>query len=162
MAEIAGGPLGLGSEPLPKDETAGGVPALVGKDQPQPQATASPQVDPEVQKMIQAAVAEATKGMVSRDDMERNVGAVRSQLMRAANAERSQWEAQDRAHQEQIYGLTVKDMDENTRARYERDLYAQRTAELEERQAQVQAELEASKAIGPYLKHLVSLFEPLH
>jgi hypothetical protein len=108
--------------------------------------------------MIQSAVAEATKGMVSRDEMELNVGRVRSQLMRATNAERTQWEAQDQAYQEQIFGLTVKDMDENARARYERDLYAKRSAELEERQAQVQSELEASKAIGPYLKHLVTGF----
>jgi len=158
MAEIAGGPLGLESTPLSKDEIAGGVPAPAGKDQLQPQATDSPQVSPEVQTMIQSAVAEATKGMVSRDEMELNVGRVRSQLMRATNAERSQWEAQDQAYQEQIYGLTVKDMDENARARYERDLYAKRSAELEERQAQVQSELEASKAIGPYLKHLVTGF----
>ena len=158
MAEIAGGPLGLVSEPFPKDETPGGVPAPAGKDQPQPQATDSPQVSPEVQKMIESAVAEATKGMVSRDEMELNVGRVRSQYMRQHNAERSQWESQDQAYQEQIYGLTVKDMDENARARFERDLYAKRAAELEERQAQVQSELEASKAIGPYLKHLVTGF----
>jgi len=158
MSDLAGGPLGLVSEPLPKDESKAGVPDKSGKDQQQASANESPQVSPEVQKMIESAIAEATKGMVSRDEMELNVGRVRSQLMRATNAERSQWEAQDQAYQEQIYGLTVKDMDENARARFERDLYARRSAELEERQSQIQSELEASKAIGPYLKHLVTGF----
>src|SRR3990167_9683366 len=158
MSDLAGGPLGLVSEPLPKDESKAGVPDKSGKAQQQAPANESPQVSPEVQKMVESAVAESTKGMVSRDEMELNVGRVRSQLMRATNAERSQWEAQDKAYQEQIYGLTVKDMDENARARYERDLYAKRTTELEERQAQIQSELEASKAIGPYLKHLVTGF----
>ena len=108
--------------------------------------------------MVAAAISEATKGKVDRGEMELNVGRVRSQYERARNEVRWVWDERDRNYQTKIHELTVKDMDENARARFERDLFAQRTAELEERQAQTQAELEASKLTGQYLKALKENF----
>ena len=56
MSDLAGGPLGLVSEPFPKDESKAGVPDKSGKAQQQAPANESPQVSPEVQKMVESAV----------------------------------------------------------------------------------------------------------
>ena len=108
--------------------------------------------------MVAAAVSAANQGKVDRAEMELNVGKVRSQYDRARNEERSVWDERDRNYQTKIHELTVKDMDDNAKARFERDLFAQRAAELEERQTQTLAELEASKLTGQYLKALKTNF----
>lgn len=152
--EVAKGPLGSGSASQPKAGAQGGVASPDAKDQTQAQANEGLYTKSQIDEMIAAA----TKGMVSRGEMEDSVGRVRSQYDRARNEERGTWEDRDRAYQGRIHELTVKDMDENARARYERDLYASRQQELEDRLYQVQAELETSRQSGQYLKALQESF----
>lgn len=156
MAEplIAGGPLGLESEPLPKDEAGAGA-AQAEDQKAQPQASEETFSKSQVEEMISAA----TKGMVTRDEMELHVGRVRSQLDQARNQERSSWQDRDRAYQQRIHELSVKDMDENARAKYERDLYAGRMDELEDRLFKTESELEATKSTATYLKALKQSFD---
>ena len=156
MAEaLAGGQSASESASKQNVEAGDGVAAQAAKDQKaQSQATEAQYSKSQIDEMI----ANATKGMVSRDEMERNVGNVRSQYDRARNEERGAWVEQDRNYQARIHELTVKDMDENARARFERDLYAKRAAELEERHDTIAAELEASKLTGQYLKALKENF----
>ena len=156
---IAGGPLSDGSVNPQKADAGDGVDALASKDQKtQTQANEGQFTKSQVDEMVAAAVSAANQGKVDRAEMELNVGKVRSQYDRARNEERSVWDERDRNYQTKIHELTVKDMDDNAKARFERDLFAQRAAELEERQTQTLAELEASKLTGQYLKALKTNF----
>ena len=67
---LAGGPLGLVSEPLPKDKADGGVDALAPKDQAKPQATDGQFSKSQVDEMVSTAISDATQGMVSKEEME--------------------------------------------------------------------------------------------
>ena|SRR3990167_9085078 len=156
---LAGGPLAPESASQQKGGGGAGVDALASKDQKaQTQANEAQYTKSQIDEMISAAVTAATEGKVSRAEMEQHVSNVRSQYDRARNEERGAWEERDNAYQARIHELTVKDMDENTRARFERDLFAQRAAELEDRHATITAELEASRLTGQYLKALKENF----
>lgn len=153
--KVAKGPLDSGLASQPKAGDQGGVASPDAKDQTQAQANEGQLF---TKSQIEEMISAATKGMVTREEMEDNVGRVRSQYDRARNEERGSWEDRDRAYQARIHELTVKDMDENARARYERDLYAGRQQELEDRLYQVQAELETARQSGQYLKALKQSF----
>lgn len=154
---IAGGPLGLEPVPLREDEI--GVEAEIPQISDDPK-TQSPATENQTftRTQVEDILKEATEGMVSRDEMEINVGKVRSSLDRARNEERSAWEERDSAYQQTIHNMNLRDMDEDSRAKYERDVYLNRSNELQDRLVQQEAELEATKQVGPYLRNLVDGF----
>jgi hypothetical protein len=154
---IAGGPLGLEPAPLREDEI--GVEAEIPQISEGPE-TQSPATEDQTftRAQVEEIIKEATADMVSRDEMEINVGKVRSSLDRARNEERAQWAERDARYQETIHNMNLRDMDEDSRAKYERDVYLSRSQELQERLIQQEAELEATKQVGPYLRNLVDGF----
>ena len=152
---IAGGPIGLEPEPLREDEIGEGATTPVEDPQSQSPATEDQTF---TKAQVEDMLKEMTEGMVTRDEMETNVGRVRSQLDRARNEERAAWAEQDRTYQDTIHNMNLRGMDEDARAKYERDVYYQRSQELESRMVSQEAELEAMKQVGPYLRHLVDGF----
>ena len=152
---IAGGPLGLEQEPLPDDKASAGA-----ADQADDQKTQSPATEEQsfTRAQVEELIKEATKEMVTTDQMETNVGKVRSQLDRARNEERADWADKDTRYQDAIHQLQVRDLDDGARAVYERDMYAGRAQDLQDRLTQQEMELEATKQVGPYLRHLVDGF----
>jgi hypothetical protein len=154
---IAGGSIGLEPVPLREDEI--GVEAEIPQISDDPK-TQSPATEDQTftKAQVEEIVKEVTEGMVTRDEMEINVGKVRSSLDRARHEERSAWEERDAAYQQTIHQMNLRDMDEDSRAKYERDVYLQRSQELQDRLVQQEAELEATKQVGPYLRNLVDGF----
>ena len=152
---IAGGPIGLEQEPLPDDRTGAG--AADKADDLKAQTTAT-EDQSFTRAQVEEMIKEVTDKMVTTDEMEINVGKVRSQLDGARNVERAEWADRDAAYQQTIHNLNVRDLDESDRAQYERDVYYQRAQELQDRLNSQTTELEATKQVGPYLKHLVDGF----
>ena len=150
MAKVAGdrSDSGDGKETLPRRDQ-GVSPASGEKDQQdQTQAKESYTADE-----VEARIREV------KTETEQQIDKVRSSLMSAQAQKEKEWTERDREYQQRIHDLTVKDMDEQTRAAYEAKLYKQRAAELEGRLGQKDSELQAALQIGNYVKSISTAFD---
>jgi len=98
-------------------------------------------------------------------DLEVQINDVRSSLSKAQNirqdawdAERAQWQQRDAQQQRQIFDANVQGMDDDARAKFERDYFEQRTVELENRLASTDQKLAAALAMGEYAQNVGKAF----
>ena len=156
MTEVPGGPIGLrDDEPLPK--TGEGVAAPAAKDPTAPaegneQTFSQSQVDE-----LKASWTEETRAEIQAET-EKQIGNVRSDLMKAQAQERKDWQRRDSQHEKLVHDLTVRDMDENQRNAFEAKLYAERNLELSQRLAQTEEDLAAANQMGSYMQGLATSF----
>lgn len=156
MTTVPGGPIGLREdEPLPK--IGQGVTSPDVKD---PTAPAEGNEQTFSQSQVNELIAKASDGVRTeiQAETEKQIGNVRSDLMKAQAQERKNWQQRDATYQQQIHSLTVRDMDENQRNAFEAQLYSQRTDELSKRLAQTEEELAAATQMGGYLQGLITNF----
>lgn len=135
------------AEGLPEADT--GAPARAGEDRKsQPQANEETFTKAEVDAMIADAKAAA----------EKDIGAVRSDLMKSQNEQRQEWAQAEERYRDQLHQLTVRDMDDNTRNAYEAQINAERAKALQQQLRQTEEQLALSMQMGEYVQQLNKQF----
>ena len=157
-AGVAGGQIGgedatllaVGTEPVSPD---------AGATENQPQANDQPFTDETVQAMIDIAVADAVEGVKTEyEGSGGHLAKVRSQMQTQANEQATEFAAERAGFESDIHQLSVKDMDEGSRALYERDLYRDRATGLAGQLEDTRTALAASQQVGSYVRGLVQEF----
>lgn len=82
--------------------------------------------------------------------LQRDMDKMRSTYDRNLAEREKQWKAQQAELERRLHETAVKDLDEKDRAAYERDLYAQKAQEYEQRLAQLEAERQAQENMRQY------------
>jgi len=116
---------------------------------PAPAGT-SPQGGVDVEKM-QRELEEARQSLnVAREKSERDISNLKSSLQKDFAAAQQKWDAERREWQTRFDAVQTADMDEATKANYERDRERERYGELETRFGDLQRQLEEAQAMQGY------------
>ena len=152
---VAGGPIGVGQEPMPKDPERG-VPTPVGKDQSATTPVKESVLDEaKVESMIEAA---KTAIRAEYEGPGGHLAQVRSQYAKTLNEREQAWEAQRGEFENALHASNTKGLSEQDRALYERDLYKERSALLLDQVQQTRSELAAARNMGNYVRGLKTSF----
>lgn len=150
---VAGGPIGTEEGGLPllqPDQEASPPGEEAPKDQLQAKEETFTKAD--VEKLIEDARQEV------RVATQKDINQIRSDLTRAQNEERKTWQEQDDAYQNEIHGLRMKDMDDATRAVYERDIERERATILRQRLDTTEEQLTLALQTGQYIQGIATAF----
>ena len=147
---VAGGPIGLTDEVMPKTEP--GVLAPAGKDQ----QVAPPQTNEQLSKEQFEAMIEDAKASIRAEyeGPSGHLARVRSQLARAANEREQEWGKANSELETALHSANLKGLSEQDRAVYERDVYKEQSESLRGQVAQAQADLAAARSMGQYVRGL--------
>ena len=164
QAGVAGGQIGGedAKEALLADQP--GAAAPVADDQKQTTQANDQQFTEEQSTTVQAMIETAVTAAVGELKTEYegpggHLANVRSQLMTQANEAENEFDAERADFEQTIHQLSVKDMDENARAGFERDLYRERAVGLAGQLEDSRGALAASQQMGTYIRGLVQGFD---
>ena len=151
---VAGGPLGVGDEPMSKDYERGVV-ATAANDQSAAQPVKEPLTEDKVAEMIDTATAAIR---AEYEGPGGHLAQVRSQYARTLNEREEAWNGQRQTFEDALHSANTKGLSEQDRTVYERDLYKDRSALLLDQVQQTRADLAAARQMGNYVRGLQESF----
>ena len=146
---VAGGPIGLGDEPMPGKPGAAALAADVQAAPP------TPNEQPLTKEQIEAMIEDAKASIRAEyEGPSGHLARVRSQLANAQNVREQEWRSNQEQLESALHSANLKGLSDQDRAVYERDLYAEQAQTLRSQVAQAQADLEAARSMGQYVRGL--------
>ena len=151
---VAGGPLGIGREPMPKGSERE-VSTPVEKDQSAASQPKEQLTKEQISELIESA---KTELRAEYEGPGGHLAKVRSQYARTLNEREQVWEGQRQQFENALHASNTRDLNEQDRAVYERDLYKDRSALLFDQVQQTRADLAAARQMGTYVRGLQESF----